>query len=351
MSLARSIVMMVWDGPLFSRRPHEDSPPYSFHSAWIYDAARSLSLLLPGLNPNTFQPNTGLYSQDTLGWKALTWNGASPPPAYQALGACDPARGRDIFLIRADANSAYTWQTWEWTGTNWDAGPLLQNAEPDSFTFDKARGVGFLAGQDPATHLEAVWLYTPGATAALGSWSRVTITGDPYNALINAPLVFDPIRDRVIRCMGRFQGNIYGYIPEIDVWNWAQSTWNRTDYSNDLPYADARAGSGVAYDLARDRLVIYGGITVSVVNGEATTTEWTDTWEQEVLDVLYVDAGNTGTQDGTAAHPYRTVRQAAGAITSCIRDISIQSGDYPESPLTLNTPVTLVTRNGPATLH
>lgn len=330
--------------------PHQDLPPSSAGGAWVYDAAHALSLFLPGYDPSTFQPNTGLYSQDTQGWKALTWAGASPPPSYGALGAFDPSRGRVIFLLQADASSPNTWQTWEWTGSNWDAGPLLGNVQPGSFTFDSARGLGFLSGLDPASSLEAVWLYTPAATAN-GTWSRATISGTPYNGIVGATLAYDPTRDRIIRCLGKYEASPYAYLPQIEVWDWAQSTWIRTNNSYYLPEADARAGAGVAYDLNRDLLVIYGGITVAVVGGTATTTYWHDTWEQKVRDVLYVNGGNAGVQDGSAAHPYATVRQAASAVTGCIRAIAIQTGNYSESPLSLSAHVLLKALNGPVTIH
>ncbi len=331
--------------------PHQDLPPCTRRAAVVYDAARAVTLLLPGYLSQSGQPSIGLYAYDTQGWKALTWTGAAPPACYSALGAFDPARGRAIFLIHSDVNAPNSWQTWEWTGSGWDQGPRLDNASPDSFTFDVGRGVGFLSGEDPATGLEAVWIYTPGATAAGGSWVRLKITGDPYSAVIGATLVYDPIRDRILRCMGKDHAVLLGYENAIDVWDWALSRWNHTDYSDDLPYDARRAGAGAAYDSNRDVLVIYGGTTYEVVNGVGTMIERTDTWEQKVLDVLYVDRGNTGSQDGSAAHPYSSLRQALNAMTSCTRAISIQASTYSEAPLTITTPVRVQAPNGPVTLR
>jgi hypothetical protein len=334
---------------LISLGAQQDFPPGNFSGGLVYDAAHETTLLMPGSSAAVFDtPLTGLYSLTSDGWKALTWTGSSPPPSYRAMGAFDPSRGRTIFLIETDTDP---WQTWEWTGSAWEQGPSLPNAEPDSFTFDTVRGVGFVSGVDPTSHNEAVWVYTPSATAAKATWSSVPITGDVYNGLIDSPLVFDPLRDRVIRCTGKFIDSLLGYSDEIEVWSWAQSTWIRTNYSDDLPYADRRASPAAAYDLNRDVLVLYGGYTYSIVNGVGTPKDWTDTWEQQVLDVLYVAASNTGTQDGSAAHPFATVHQAAAAINGCIRAISIQAGNYAESPLTINTPVLLQAPNGPATLR
>jgi hypothetical protein len=347
-------VVCLYDGVSWVRPvppPYQDLPPCSNRGAWVYDKARGVALLLTGYVGT--QPSTGFYSYDTQAWKGLTWTGASPPAIYAALGAFDPGRNRAIFLTQSDLNAPNTWSTWEWTGSGWDQGPILANADPDSFTFDSVRGLGFLSGRDPASSNEAVWLYTPRATAAASSWARVTITGDTYKAVTGATLAFDPVRDRVIRCMGKeFDPAAgYGYTPEIDTWDWTQSKW-KNDLSANLPDADRRAGAGAAYDLNRDLLVIYGGFSYQQdPNGIATPISWRDTWEQQVLDVLYVDGGNVGTQDGSVSHPYRTVHQAAAGITTCIRAMSIQSGTYAEGPLTINTPIRLEARHGPVEIH
>jgi hypothetical protein len=169
---------------------------------------------------------------------------------------------------------------------------------------------------DPDTSLEAAWLYKPGAAAGDGVWSRIGISGTPYSARIGAALAFDPIRNRIVRCTGKDHAVLFGYSPEIDTWDWAGSTWKRTDYSDDLPYAARRAAIAAAFDLNRDVLVLYGGINEADLNGTSTTTEWIDTWEQRVLDVVYVNAANSGAQDGSAAHPYRTLRQALARTNS-----------------------------------
>jgi hypothetical protein len=71
---------------------------------------------------------------------------------------------------------------------------------------------------------------------------------------------------------------------------------------------------------------------------------------------VYVDWSNTGTEDGTAAHPYNTVtegayRAAPGAT------VSIESGNYSETLVISNTgyllidrPMTLIATNGIVTI-
>lgn len=343
-------VVYRYDGVAWSNilpPPSQDLPPCNNGGAWVYDGARQVALLLTG-HTNT-QPSQGFYSYTpSQGWRALTWTGASPPPAYAAVGTFDSTRNRAIFLLRSAAS---IWETWEWSGSAWEQGPVMTNAEPDSLTFEPIRGQAFLTGTDPTTGFEAVWVYRQGIAASQSAWDRIPVPGPGYEALVGATLVYDPIHHRILRCLGKRVHTTFGDIAHIDVWNWELLNWNRLDPSDDLPDVEARGHVGATYDLNRNLLVLYGGLSIRNVNGTSTTTPHTDTWEQRVLDVVYVDAGNAGSQDGSDLHPYRTVRQAVTGIAACKRLISIQSGDYPEGSLTVTSPVRLEARNGAAIIH
>ena len=66
----------------------------------------------------------------------------------------------------------------------------------------------------------------------------------------------------------------------------------------------------------------------------------------------YVNGQNSGTQDGTREHPFRTMSQALNAPASgAARFINIQAGDYHESPITINQCLTLTALNGAATIQ
>jgi hypothetical protein len=69
------------------------------------------------------------------------------------------------------------------------------------------------------------------------------------------------------------------------------------------------------------------------------------------IERLYVDSGNqSGTEDGSAQHPFRTARQAIGAAGPGTT-ISIQTGDYAEAPLTFCKPGRIVATGGTVALH
>lgn len=107
----------------------------------------------------------------------------------------------------------------------------------------------------------------------------------------------------------------------------------------------AREGHAMVYDIRRQRTVLFGGIQGNSVFG--------DTWEYGLgaVPILYVDGTNSGTEDGSLAHPHRTVRQGAAAVDDCPAVLTIQAGDYLEGSFTIKKSMRLEARNGQVQIH
>jgi hypothetical protein len=137
-----------------------------------------------------------------------------------------------------------------------------------------------------------------------------------------------------------FGGTTSGGGTVSDTWEWDGSTWHDKSGNAGEPYFHCcpRIGAAMAYDARLKKMVLFGGY------GAFKDT----TWVLQPLTV-FVDWQNSGTQNGSEAHPYRTIRQAVDALQCGI--IRVQPGAYPESPLTINKAVRLEVPNGTVHIH
>ncbi len=291
-------VFAAYDAAAWTSLPQPDFPARST-SAWIYDSTRNVGLLFGGVGNNAPE----LWSYDG-NWHQLTWPGTSPPRITGGpWGTFDPIRGRAIFIFETSRTAVLEYETWEWTGSGWEQGPNLGSFSPDlNFVFDPSRNIGFIAGEEPNSCQEAVWFYRPGPTAAQGAWEKQTVTGDFFQSRFGTTLAYDPNRHRVFRCYGVYDHSCSdnvttGYVPFIDTWNFAASTWNRaTEYS--FPSDNyRRATELIAFDSDRDRLVVAGGFRRDNVNGSIETTDYHDTWEMSSD-----EPGLLSSSQGTSIH-------------------------------------------------
>lgn len=126
---------------------------------------------------------------------------------------------------------------------------------------------------DAATQLtydsDETWLWTGGA------WQQVFPANHPPQRSAQG-MAYDSLRQRVILFGGRHAkttatGDISFY---NDTWMWNGTDWSEIHTPN---APDARQFAPLAYDSARDRVILYGG-THRAANGKDTEAEY-DTWE------------------------------------------------------------------------
>ncbi len=295
-------------------------PGPRYGGSWVYDSTRNVGLLFSGsLNCGACTLTNTLFAFSGTNWQQLSWVGTTPPASAGAFGAFDPRRGRAIFLLGTQTAGDY-WVTWEWTGTAWERGPTFGPVSIDSFAFDTVRNVGFVAGSgafNGVVNPEDVWEYTPGATAAAGSWRHVTITGTPYDAGISSTLAFDPFRGRMLRCFGR-GSSIISYSPAILTWDPYASTWQHLNYNEYLPESASRGAAGVAYDTARDALVIFGGGRILANTHQFVSYQ--DTWEQTRGSPGFINHPSNTTVDGGQSAIFAATTIGEGNTLQWLRD-------------------------------
>jgi hypothetical protein len=98
------------------------------------------------------------------------------------------------------------------------------------------------------------------------TWTRLATTGPSPRH--NAVAVYDAARQRVV-----LYGGITGAFPSeqilTDTWEWNGTSWTRVADTGPSP----RVHLGMGYDRVRNRTILYGGFSI------ATVTELRDIWE------------------------------------------------------------------------
>lgn len=248
-----------WDGLTWQPRTPAHAPPATYYHAMTYDAARSRVVLFGGSSAST------TWEWDGTDWADRT---SAPPPTARSNPALvyDGVRHRVILFggIEAGTN-LYLQDTWEWDGTTWvqrapAASPPLRVVAGSAWDAARQRIVlfggygGDFANANPATCVQCpqflgdVWDWS-GST-----WTQHTVSVAPGPRSF-AAMAYDTARQRVL-LFGGWTGNLY----PLDTWEWDGTGWLQRS-----PAASPDASGGyaplfaMAYDEARQRMVMFGG--------------------------------------------------------------------------------------------
>lgn len=223
---------------------------------------------------------------NTWRWNGQSWtmvlpdagNGGTPPPREVAGLARDPGSGR-VVLVGGHAVTAVCGScgqtrgdVWAWTGSNltWKS---IQVEAPTGRAFhaaayDSLRGRTVVFGG--GTNLAS--LVSTGETWELdtGHWSQRNVPGPAVRTEVQ--MAFDAAHGESVMFGGR---NATG--AQLDeTWLWNGARWLQATPAVRPP---AREGAAMAYDVARRRLVLFGGAAGSIMRGD--TWEWDGTtWIQ-----------------------------------------------------------------------
>jgi hypothetical protein len=241
------------------------APAGRFGHALAYDSARQRAVLFGGLDATQIPRN------DTWLWDGIDWAQAialNPPPARAGHAtAYDRARQRVVLFGGVSASGALLSDTWEWDGAAWRR--ALPAASPPARTdhvlaYDSsAQRILLFGGSDAAGALLAdTWIWN-GST-----WTQVAAGAGP-SARASAGIASDLGRRRVVLHGGAdAQGRALA-----DTWEWNGSAWQLATPLR----APRRAGHALAYDQARQRVLLFGGHP-----GSAETWQWDgSTWTQD----------------------------------------------------------------------
>lgn len=257
----------VWefDGSTWSMLPVTGPVPATWAGA--YDTARRRLVVSSG---------TETWEFDGTAWAKIAAV-AVPTPARGGFSMVyDEARG-EVLLCGGDywdntyGIRTYTSDLWGWDGTTWrQRSPRTASGRSwSAMAYDRDRQVVILhggwytvpyyfAGQQTAFEVGDTWEWDG------TSWTQIASAGQ----LKGMSMAYDPLRQRVIRFSGSYScgyacGGYSDYTSEYDGTQWVSAPSNGPAARND---------SAMAYDEARQRIVMTGGFG-------SGATGMTDTWE------------------------------------------------------------------------
>jgi hypothetical protein len=259
-----------------------------------YDGATGQVMLFGGLG-------TGSTLNDTWSWSGTTWTQvadaadagctttctSSPRPRAASSMAYDPASNQLILFGGDGGGIGFLNDTWNWNGTTWtqvadsgDAG--CYNTCPGSpqarsgaaMAYDPAIGKLVLFGGLGPLNDTWTWDGT--------SWTQVADSGDPgcTTACTDSPpttvsgsMAYDlPANQLILFGGGGYNSNA--------TWNFDGTAWSQLADGTDPGCTDTctsspppRSGSGMEYDPAVQRLVLFGGL-----NDATSFSSVNDTW-------------------------------------------------------------------------
>lgn len=218
---------------------------------------------------------------DTWSWDGTTWRKLGDGLQPGAVGAivADHVRGH-LLSFGAPRGSPATPsnETWIGNGVDWTLRPtgLSPSARWTSMACDEARQEIVLFGGRINAPLSDTWVWDG------NGWTQRLPPQSPPAGLYR--MVYDPVRQVVLLCDVPATGL-------IDVWQWNGVTWSLRPAATRPP---PRWGSAMEYDVANQRLVLFGGY--QAVCGALCTNvvNFADTWLWD---------GFTWTQASTAIRP------------------------------------------------
>jgi len=250
----------TWDGATWTRLSNSGPSP-RYLAALVYDVARQRVVLFGG-QTGVF-PNITVL-RDTWEWDGTLWvqratNG--PDTRVHFSMAYDRARGRVVLYGGFNASQGEIRDLWEWDGSAWTQQQVATaaNVVAVGTGYDEKVGVLYLFS-----------VLTGTQTVVADVWNGSSLTrsaaAGPGCVLPQPQLVaLGPVRGGLLFHAGTCGPNLN--TPET--WRWDGVVWSKLAGAQPT----FRTNAAMAYDRARDRVVLFGGEI------GAGVPDLADTWE------------------------------------------------------------------------
>jgi len=264
-----SAEMWTYDGETWERLCSDCPPGPRLGHSLVLDETRDVIVLFGGQTGSGL--SNDLWEFEGGAWHEVTPTGTPPSPRLGAFMAFDPVRGRTVLFGGLEQGDTRVDDLFEYDGSAWyaltpDPRPLARKTYGSSAAFVDADALAVdmrnrvvICGGDVAggTMVDECWAWD-GA-----DWTR-TCTACTGTARGGAVLGYDPTYGRLVMANGwTGTASIAGTV-EHDADSWVKTS--------SLP--TARDNSGIAYDPARDRFVVYGGNAPSCAGACDETLEY-----------------------------------------------------------------------------
>jgi hypothetical protein len=248
--------LWAWDGTRWTRLA-TTGPSVRDDAIFVYDATRQRAVLFGGRSGQTLL-------SDTWEWDGTSWSqktGSAPEARLHAVGAFDAQRGVVRIYGGVGADDVPRTDTWEWNGTTWTrastAGPANRGSNHMAYDRGRQRTMALLfqrtAPNADQTYPTDLWEWTGTA------WVAVAGTGPAFSPI--QPMVgLGATGGLLLFDGGVLQGT-------ASTWIWQNAQWSRASTTG----PSLRNGHAMAYDVTRNRVVLFGGFR----SGQ----DFADTWE------------------------------------------------------------------------
>jgi len=253
----------LFDGTTWTpATPATNPPPLDTH-AMSYDSGRDVVTMFGGLDTGAFP---GSITNDTWEWNGTDWSlqspATSPSARFGPAMAFDPLRAVTVMFGGSTASGQLS-DTWEWDGITWTqrfpaTTPSARSNHAMAFDFVRGTVVMF-GGSGGGAQLGDTWEYDG------TDWAPVASSTSPP-ARTGHGLAFDATRGALLLFGGR------GPAPMGDSWELQFGEWHEYQQAT-VPGGAGRVNLAMTYDLARAKVVVFGGATGSA--------DLADTWQFE----------------------------------------------------------------------
>jgi hypothetical protein len=274
-----------WDGSAWLERTAVTAPPARQGHAMAYDPRRRAVMLFGG-DGTGCRTNPAGFCRDTWEWDGAGWSRRVPPAQPKERGfhalTFDALRGRMVLFGGMGADNSvdacgtsggrYCRDTWEWDGASWSERPSGEEPPPAPASPAPTMAVAYDAARGRMVHFvgSATW------ERIGGSWVLADPTASPPTRSSHA-LAYDAARARVVLFGGLGACGSSASTPCGDTWTWDGVTWTQATPGTAPP---ARYDHALAYDAARERVVLFGGYGATAGTcGAVGHRQCSDTWE------------------------------------------------------------------------
>ena len=253
------------------RFPYQVPSGRSFH-AMAYDADRSEVVLFGGIADNS------QVLGDTWAWDGFNWTQKSPPqspgPRFGHAMAFDAARHEVVLFGGLNEGGGIAAGTWVWNGTTWlpvDSPTAPHPRDLAAMTYDAVRreivmfGGRDLSSGNVGSLLDDTWVWDG------THWSQKIPTTSP-SARIEHAIAFDAAREEIVM----FGGRLSIFPSDVgDTWAWDGVNWIEKHPAISPP---PTSGHALAYDSVSARVILFGGYDNGAFSRNDTWSWQGTTW-------------------------------------------------------------------------
>lgn len=276
----------------------ETSPPARFGHTAIYDPVRDRMVVFGGAGGGLLNDVWALSLGGSPAWSELTPAGDTPAARVDHTAIYDPVRDRMVVF----------------GGNDYVQGPYYRN---DTWAL---------------------------SLAGIPAWSALTPAGSPPSRRFLHAAIYDPVRDRMVVFGGSTEDDSDHFLNDAWTLSLANSpTWQALTPEGTPP--PGRYGTTAAYDLVRDRMMVFGGFDGVSYRNDVWGLGWPGTPTAVIASLVSLDAQagrirlvwHVSANDDVAARLYRRTIESDWTLVAQIGPDGTEYVRYEDVAVTTGT--------------